>query len=364
MIVRCKISDIGLRGFTSPSSKAALRCKTKRHKKIIKKGKMWRRCGRGFLATGSTAPDAFSSSSVVVAAALLRLGTCGLHHLPLSSPPQVLPWHHHRQPALRPALRHLLRLPTSAEAPSSVGVARLLLQLGRPYSSEAFPNGGGETERRGQPNATATDVATCWNCGASPSSLSTEPFLVCGACRSVQPVDASVDFFQIFGLEKMYELQNDNLESKYKDWQKKLHPDLVHTKSKQERGYAAEQSARIIDAYHILRKPLSRALYLLKLEGFHVDEEKTISDPELLAEIMEIREAVEEATDSKALEGIKSEVGNIVFSPLFLQLQEKLQNWSNSFGKAFLEHDFGDAVISIQRMTYYERAIEEIVKKL
>lgn len=26
-------------------------------------------------------------------------------------------------------------------------------------------------------------------------------------------------------------MQDDNLEGKYKDWQKKLHPDLVHLKS-------------------------------------------------------------------------------------------------------------------------------------
>ena len=31
--------------------------------------------------------------------------------------------------------------------------------------------------------------------------------------------------------EKKYELEDANLEGKYKDWQKKLHPDLVHSKS-------------------------------------------------------------------------------------------------------------------------------------
>lgn len=31
--------------------------------------------------------------------------------------------------------------------------------------------------------------------------------------------------------ERGYDIKDDNLEGKYKDWQKKLHPDLVHTKS-------------------------------------------------------------------------------------------------------------------------------------
>ncbi|XP_077211911.1 DNAJ heat shock N-terminal domain-containing protein [Tasmannia lanceolata] len=193
------------------------------------------------------------------------------------------------------------------------------------------------------------DFGRCWNCGAVATSA---PFLACTSCRSVQPLDPSIDYFKIFGLEKGFEIKDENLETKYKDWQKKLHPDLVHSKSEKERTYAAEQSARVIDAYHTLDKPLLRALYLLQLEGIHVDEEKTVSDPELLAEIMEIREAVEEANDSQALKQIQS------------QIQRKLERWSNSFGNAFKNQEFENAIKSILRMTYYQRAIEAIVKKL
>ena len=40
------------------------------------------------------------------------------------------------------------------------------------------------------------------------------------------------DIFEL-GLdrENKYELEGGSLEGKYKDWQKKLHPDLVHNKS-------------------------------------------------------------------------------------------------------------------------------------
>ncbi|EYU18160.1 hypothetical protein MIMGU_mgv1a015754mg [Erythranthe guttata] len=142
------------------------------------------------------------------------------------------------------------------------------------------------------------------------------------------------------------------LEKKYKDWQKKLHPDLVHSKSQREREYAAEQSARVIDAYRTLTDPLSRAIYIVKLEGVLVDEEERITDPELLAEVMELREAVDEAEDSGALKKIQS------------QLQEKLQCWSNSFDDAYVSKNYEDALASIRRMTYYRRTNEEIVKKL
>ncbi|XP_057506767.1 iron-sulfur cluster co-chaperone protein HscB homolog isoform X2 [Actinidia eriantha] len=148
-------------------------------------------------------------------------------------------------------------------------------------------------------------VERCWNCNSVAEAA---PFLVCENCRSVQPVDHAVDFFQIFGLEKKYQIEVENLEGKYKNWQKILHPDIVHSKSKKEKEYAAEQSARVIDAYRTLTNPLSRATYILKLEGEDADEEKTISEPELLTEIMETREAVEEAADSQALSQILAQV--------------------------------------------------------
>ncbi|CAI8602329.1 unnamed protein product [Vicia faba] len=190
---------------------------------------------------------------------------------------------------------------------------------------------------------------TCWNCHDVPQSV---PFLFCQSCRCVQPVDHSIDYFEIFGTEKTYDVEGIDLEGKYKEWQKKLHPDLVHSKSQKEKDFAAEQSARVIDAYHTLSKPLSRAIYMLKLDGAEIDEEQTIYDAELLAEIMEIREEVEEATNSEALNHIRS------------QMQEKLQNWSNAFADAFERRDFEEAKNVIKRMTYYSRVIEEVVKKL
>ncbi|KAL3628127.1 hypothetical protein CASFOL_027173 [Castilleja foliolosa] len=200
----------------------------------------------------------------------------------------------------------------------------------------------------------AEKYSHCWNCGAAAENST--PFLFCQACRCVQPVNESIDYFQIFGLGREYKVEVEELEKKYKDWQKKLHPDLVHSKSQTEREYAAEQSARVIDAYRTLTDPLSRAIYmtqdsLVKLEGVLVDEEERITDPELLAEIMELREAVDEADDAQSLNGIQA------------QLQQKLRYWSNAFGEAYLNKNYEDALASIRRMTYYRRANEEIVKK-
>lgn len=197
----------------------------------------------------------------------------------------------------------------------------------------------------------AAQKVSCWNCCNGVSS-NTTPFLVCTACGCIQPVNHSVDYFQIFALEKNYEIEGENLERKYKDWQRKLHPDLVHTKSQKEREYAAEQSARVIDAYRTLTDPLSRAIYILKLEGVHVDEEEKIDDVELLTEMLELRETVDEAADSQALKQIQG------------QIQGKYEQSSISFADALQSRKYEEALAAIRRMTYYKRANEEIVKKL
>jgi molecular chaperone HscB len=99
--------------------------------------------------------------------------------------------------------------------------------------------------------------------------------------------------------------------------------------------------------------------------------------------MMEIREAVSEADDSQTLEKIQSQVlmkhiynvsstESIVMLQYFwvhivhnlFQMKRKLETWSKSFQEAFDKRDFNRAVEATQRMRYYERAMEETVKKL
>lgn len=48
----------------------------------------------------------------------------------------------------------------------------------------------------------------------------------------------------------------------------------------------------------------------------------------------------------------------------FFQIKAKLETWSESFQESFDKKDYDRAVEATQRMRYYERALEETVKKL
>ena len=63
-------------------------------------------------------------------------------------------------------------------------------------------------------------------------------------------------------------------------------------------------SSRINEAYKTLQDPLRRAQYLLSLRGIEVAEDETakVEDPELLGEVLETREAIEEAETEADLE--------------------------------------------------------------
>ena len=70
--------------------------------------------------------------------------------------------------------------------------------------------------------------------------------------------------------EPTYELDLRQLEGEYKRLQKDLHPDKFGSRGAQQQDYSAEQSSLVNRAYTVLRNPLHRALYLVRLDTCHL----------------------------------------------------------------------------------------------
>lgn len=75
----------------------------------------------------------------------------------------------------------------------------------------------------------------------------------------------------------------------------------MHPQSDKKRAEAL--SSAINDAYKTLQNPLLRAQYLLSLRGIEIAEDETakVEDPELLMEVLEAREAIEDADTEEDL---------------------------------------------------------------
>ena len=94
------------------------------------------------------------------------------------------------------------------------------------------------------------------------------------------------------------------LRQEFLQLQAKAHPDR-HQGADKARADGA--SARINEAYKTLQNPLLRAQYLLSLRGIDVAEDETakVEDPELLMEVLEMRENIESIQDEDELKPLK-----------------------------------------------------------
>eukprot|EP00249_Psilotum_nudum_P016907 c26047_g1_i5 orf=213-1028(+) len=149
------------------------------------------------------------------------------------------------------------------------------------------------------------NATNCWACGEQKIG---KGCVICPSCNAAQYLDSSINYFQIFDLDAQYELDLKNLEVRYKNLMKKLHPDLHHGKTKEEQANSATLSAVVTTAYQDLSNPVSRATYLLQLQGINVEDEGTVTDPDLLMEVMEMRESLEETSNDTALKQLYSRV--------------------------------------------------------
>ncbi|MCO5592114.1 hypothetical protein L7F22_046109 [Adiantum nelumboides] len=196
---------------------------------------------------------------------------------------------------------------------------------------------------------TSTDKTQCWSCGKSKSE---KGFLLCPSCNAVQAPDPDVTYFEVFDQDSKFELDLKDLETKYKSLMKRLHPDLTHGKSTEEKEIYAHWSALVTAAYAVLLKPISRATYLLKLRGIHVEEEGTVTDSELIMEVLEIRETLQSKPAKDVLERLNK------------QAMARMDEWSRAFKTALEESNVTAAVGALQRMSYFGRVCEDIKREL
>jgi molecular chaperone HscB len=108
-------------------------------------------------------------------------------------------------------------------------------------------------------------------------------------------LDLSKNYFELFGLPVAFMVDMQLLRERYRELQRKLHPDRFANASGQEQRLAIQGSTQINEAFETLKDPLLRARYLLRLHGvdFAPDTETT-KDAAFLMEQLELREALSE----------------------------------------------------------------------
>jgi molecular chaperone HscB len=157
--------------------------------------------------------------------------------------------------------------------------------------------------------------------------------------------EAPRDHFARLGLRPGFDIDPAELQRRYVALQRELHPDRFATKPAAERAMALARASDLNQAYETLKTPLSRAEYLLTLKGRV--QRHSIDDPEMLAEAMELREALAEAEDAAAVEA------------LLLRAQGEVAAAETELALAFRADDLDAAGRLAQRLSYLVKLTQE-----
>jgi molecular chaperone HscB len=168
-------------------------------------------------------------------------------------------------------------------------------------------------------------------------------------------VDLSCNHFELFGLPPAYLLDRTLLDERYRELQRKVHPDRYASAGDQERRISMQQAAQLNEGYQVLKDPLRRGRYLLELRGHAFnDEQNTTRDTGFLMEQMELRERLAEVRDAP---DPLAEIG-----ALLGEIQARFQALDQALAAALAASDHGvpeAAVDQVLKMQFYRKLEQE-----
>lgn len=166
--------------------------------------------------------------------------------------------------------------------------------------------------------------------------------------------------FDVFGLSPSVDLDVKALEEKYRALALQNHPDRAAGADAATRRKLAETTATLNEALKVLKDPVKRAFYLLKLRGVDLENETLAAQQrmplEFLEEVMERREALDEARRSKDVSRAQK-MGEEVRALLAAALAKARAALSKPAGDAAA---LAEATVEMGRVRYFTRYLEEV----
>ena len=117
------------------------------------------------------------------------------------------------------------------------------------------------------------------------------------------------DDFTLFGLPPRFALDRAALDDCWRALQARVHPDRFVGEGAAAQRIAMQWAVRVNEAYQRLKDPLKRGAYLCELRGAPIQAENNTAMPaSFLMQQMAWREALDDAADAAAVEGLDDEV--------------------------------------------------------
>jgi molecular chaperone HscB len=173
------------------------------------------------------------------------------------------------------------------------------------------------------------------------------------------------DYYELFGIPRSLNLSLDDLQKRFYDLSRQLHPDRFVRKPEAERERALDMSSALNDANRTLKDPIKRAQYLLKLEGFDIGEQGSKDvPPELLEEVFELNMALEEMRggDDSARPQLEQAENN--FSRMMNEVDEQLQVLFEKYDSQRKRETLAEIRGALNRRKYIQNLLNEVHAEL
>jgi len=164
----------------------------------------------------------------------------------------------------------------------------------------------------------------------------------------MQSPDFSQTYFELFGLDPVFDIDHGRLHTEQQRLLASYHPDRYVTASDLDKRVSMQVTSWINQAYEILRDPVKRARYLLEISGVTLpDESTTTSDTAFLMEQIELREEVEACRHSEdaihCCEQIEA------------KLKGRADDLAREFMTSFEAKVFDGALLASRKMQFIQR---------
>ena len=173
------------------------------------------------------------------------------------------------------------------------------------------------------------------------------------------------DYYEIFGLPRSLDLSLDDLQKRFYELSRQLHPDRFMQKPEAERQRALDMSSALNDANRTLKDPIKRAQYLLALEGFEIGEQRSKDvPPELLEEVFELNMALEEMRSGDDSARPQLEAAEKNFSTMLTETDQQLRLLFGQYDSSHSRDVLTQIRNTLNRRKYIQNLVSEVQRTL
>jgi molecular chaperone HscB len=173
------------------------------------------------------------------------------------------------------------------------------------------------------------------------------------------------DYYELFGLTRSLNLSLDDLQKRYYDLSRQLHPDRFMQKPEAERQRALDMSSALNDAYRTLKDPIKRAQYLLGIEGFDIGDQRSKDVPlELLEEVFELNMALEEMRGGDDSARPQLEQAEKNFRNMLVETDLQIQSLFEQYDAARSRDALAEVRNVLNRRKYIQNLVSDVERTL